>query len=68
MKTPEGATVSNVTEDSPAAKAGLKAGDVIVAVEDERIEKMRELPRQVARLAADQTANFTIVATAANAY
>ena len=61
MKTPEGALVSNVTQDSPAAKAGLKAGDVIVAVEGERIEKMRELPRRVARLPAGQTFDLTVV-------
>jgi len=61
MKKPEGALVANVTEDSPAAKAGLKAGDVIVAVEGERIEKMRELPRRVAGLAAGESAGFRIV-------
>jgi len=34
----EGASVLGVIEDSPAAKAGLKPGDVITAVNDERIE------------------------------
>ena len=61
LEKPEGALVSNVTDNSPAAKAGLQAGDVIVAVNGERIEKMRELPRRVAKLVADQTAAFGIV-------
>jgi predicted metalloprotease with PDZ domain len=33
-----GALITNVNEDSPAAKAGLKAGDVIVKVGDTNIE------------------------------
>jgi len=40
--------VAEINDDSPAAKAGLKAGDVIVAVGDERIETLRELPRVIA--------------------
>jgi serine protease Do len=43
-----GALVSGVLEDGPAAKAGLKVGDVIVEFDGEPIEKMRELPRVVA--------------------
>ena len=48
LKKAEGVLVAEINDDSPAAKAGLKAGDVIVAVGDERIETLRELPRVIA--------------------
>jgi len=37
VKGNEGVLITEVTEDSPAQKAGLKAGDVIVAIEDKEI-------------------------------
>ena len=57
---PEGALVSQVMEDSPAGRAGLRQGDVIVAVDGKRIETMRELPRLVAALPADSTAKLGV--------
>ncbi len=57
---PEGALVSQVMEESPASRAGLRQGDVIVAVDGERIETMRELPRLVAGLPADSTAKLSV--------
>lgn len=38
-----GAFITRVIEDSPAAKSGLKAGDVIVAVNGQEIAGIREL-------------------------
>lgn len=38
FKVKEGALISEVVDDSPAEKAGLKAGDVIVRIGDENIE------------------------------
>ena len=60
MPKPEGALVAGVTKNSPAAKAGVRTGDVIVAVGDERIEKLRELPRHIANLAAGEEAPMTV--------
>jgi len=45
---PEGALVASVIADSPAAKAGLKTGDVIVAANDHPIHSAHDLPRVVA--------------------
>jgi C-terminal processing protease CtpA/Prc len=42
-----GALVAEVTEDSPAAKLGLKAGDVIVRVDDAKIEDPGDLSREI---------------------
>jgi serine protease Do len=42
-----GARVTEVEEDSPASKAGLKAGDVIVGFEGERVRSAAELRRMV---------------------
>ena len=60
MAKAEGALVAGITDDSPAAKAGLRQGDVIVAVDGNRIEQMRELPRLIAGIAAGKDAQLTI--------
>jgi len=44
----EGVLVRNVFEDSPAAKAGLKAGDVITSMDGERIRSASELREKLA--------------------
>jgi len=43
----EGVLVMDVRADSPAAKAGLRAGDVIVAVNGKSVESMTELSSEV---------------------
>lgn len=45
-----GALVSDVTDDSPAKKAGLKAGDVILSVNGEAIDDSTTLPRLIGRV------------------
>lgn len=45
---PRGALVLEVTPDSPAAKAGLEPGDVILSFDGKDIKEMRVLPRIVA--------------------
>ncbi len=42
-----GVLVTAVTEDSPAAKAGLKAGDVITAVDGEKVDGSGDLTRTI---------------------
>jgi serine protease Do len=44
---PVGAIVDDVVHDSPAARAGLRQGDVIVAVNGEAVRVAHDLPRLV---------------------
>ena len=48
LETQEGALVSQIEPNGPAAKAGIERGDVIVRFGDTPIAKTRELPRAVA--------------------
>ncbi len=50
MKLPgtEGALVSDVTEDSPAAKAGIKQGDVILEMNGEKVKSTTQLRNTIA--------------------
>jgi serine protease Do len=56
VKTHEGALVGEVVPDGPAAKAGLKDGDVIVAFNGKQVSDSRQL-----RLEASETAPGTRV-------
>jgi len=45
----EGALVASVSEDSPADKAGIKAGDIILEFDGKKVDTMRTLPKLVAQ-------------------
>jgi serine protease Do len=45
----EGALINEVEPGGPAARAGLEAGDVIIAVDKTPIEQAHDLPRTIAR-------------------
>ena len=46
---PRGALVASVAENSPSDKAGVKAGDIILQFNGEKISEMKQLPIIVAR-------------------
>jgi len=45
----EGALVASVSEKSPADKAGIKAGDIILEFDGKKVDTMRKLPKLVAQ-------------------
>jgi serine protease Do len=55
-----GALVAQVQEGSPAAKAGLKPGDVVLSVNEKAIEQSRDLARVIADLRPGDTAKLAI--------
>ena len=46
---PRGALVASVAENSPSDKAGVKAGDIILEFNGEKIQEMKQLPMIVAK-------------------
>ena len=55
-----GALVANVTPNSPAARAGLKQGDVILSFNNTDLKQMRDLPRLVSTAEPDAAAPITV--------
>jgi len=55
IKETEGALVSSTQPDSPAAKAGLKVGDVITSLNGNKVKDSRDLARQVAGIAPNSS-------------
>lgn len=55
-----GALVSAVEADSPAAKAGIEAGDIIVKYDGKDIDKVADLPRQVGNTKPGTKSTITV--------
>jgi serine protease Do len=60
MKDDKGALVNTVHAGQPAAEAGIKEGDVIIAVNKEQIGNTEQLLRAVALLTPGSTAQITV--------
>jgi serine protease Do len=62
MKLPDtrGALVTSVTPDSPAARAGIEVGDVILTFNDREVTEMKDLPKLVADAAPGEKTSVTV--------
>jgi serine protease Do len=57
----QGALVTDVVADGPAAKAGIERGDVIVAFDGQKVKTMHELPGLVAGTPVGEQATVTVL-------
>ncbi len=56
-----GALIAETRAESPAAKAGLKSGDVIVRVDGAQVQDARDLARKVAGIGPNRAVDIAIV-------
>ena len=55
-----GALIGDVTKDSPAAKSGLKTGDIILDVDGQKIEDSRALQLKIGDMSPNTTVKLTV--------
>jgi serine protease Do len=61
MKTPHGALVAQIEDNSPAGAAGIEVGDVITAVDGNEVKSVRDLPLMIANIKAGDTSKITVL-------
>ncbi|WP_036197944.1 DegQ family serine endoprotease [Marinobacter sp. HL-58] len=61
LKRPRGALVAEVMSGSPAEKAGLKSGDIVLEYEGEEVTLSSDLPPMVGRTPVGETASLKVM-------
>jgi serine protease Do len=61
LKDTKGALVAESQKDTPASRSGLRAGDVIIAVDGEAVTGPRELSRKIGSMQPNRTVKLSIV-------
>ena len=57
----EGVLVRDVTSDTPAEKAGLKAGDVIIKIDGERVRTVHDLREKMRAKRENKTVSVSVI-------
>jgi serine protease Do len=58
---PRGAVIEAISEESPAAKAGLKRGDIILSFGETEVDDLRDLTRAVATTTPESAAEVVVL-------
>ena len=61
LSTKTGAIIAGVVKDGPADKAGIKPGDILVAVEGKAVSDTTEMLNLIAQLTPGNTAKMTVL-------
>lgn len=61
LKDAQGALIAQVQSGTPGDKAGLKAGDVVTAIDGETIKDSREMSREIARKKPGTTVKLSVL-------
>lgn len=60
LREPRGVAITRIAEDSPASRAGLKAGDVILRFDNEPVTTHSKLQRLISEAAPEQNVRLSI--------
>jgi serine protease Do len=61
VKDTHGALVSEAQPDTPAAKAGIKAGDIVTKVNGDQVKDARDLSRRISAIAPGANVKITVL-------
>lgn len=60
LSTDHGVVVAKLVENGPAARAGIKAGDILLAINDAEIKERGDIQRALAKKKADETVKLRV--------
>jgi serine protease Do len=61
MESASGALIADLDPEGPAAEGGVRAGDIILEVDGEEVERSRNLPRLIGRVSPGNEAELTLM-------